>query len=45
MAKNPEYRKGAEARKNFETTMSKLFRAPKTEATKAPKPKKGDNEK
>jgi hypothetical protein len=25
----PEYRKGAEARKNFETTMTKLFRAPK----------------
>jgi hypothetical protein len=24
-----EYRKGAEARENFETTMSKLFRAPK----------------
>ncbi len=24
-----EYRKGAEARKNFEETMQKLFRAPK----------------
>lgn len=34
----PEYRKGAEARKNFETTMKKLFRAPKQEALK-PKPK------
>ena len=31
----PEYRKGAEARKNFEGTMIKLFRAPKP-----PKPKK-----
>ena len=34
----PEYRKGSEARKNFETTMSKLFRVPKGEASK-PKPK------
>ncbi|MGA8089641.1 MAG: hypothetical protein WCA10_20385 [Terracidiphilus sp.] len=25
----PEYRKGAGARKNFEGTMQKLFRAPK----------------
>jgi hypothetical protein len=32
---NPEYRKGAEARKNFEQTMTKLFRAPKP-----PKPEK-----
>ena len=31
----PQYHKGAEARKNFETTMTKLFRAPKP-----PKPKK-----
>lgn len=31
----PEYRKGAAARKNFETTMTKLFRA-----SKSPKPKK-----
>jgi hypothetical protein len=29
MSKNIEYRKGAEARKNFETTMTKLFRAQK----------------
>jgi hypothetical protein len=27
--KSAEYRKGAEARKNFETTMTKLFRASK----------------
>jgi hypothetical protein len=31
----PEYQKGAEARKNFEGTMTKLFRA-----AKAHKPKK-----
>jgi hypothetical protein len=31
----PEYQKGAQARKNFEETMTKLFRAPKS-----PKPKK-----
>jgi hypothetical protein len=43
----PEYKKGAEARKNFESTMSKLFRVPKGEASK-PTPelkKKGDSEK
>jgi hypothetical protein len=34
----PEYRKGAEARKNFESTMSKLFRVPKSEVVE-PKPK------
>jgi hypothetical protein len=34
-----EYRKGAEARKNFEETMTKLFRAPKSSVEK-PKPKK-----
>ena len=28
----PEYRKGADARKNFETTMTKLLRAPKPDA-------------
>jgi hypothetical protein len=39
----PEYRIGAEARKNFEETMQKLFRVPKTAVTK--KPKKGENEK
>ena len=27
--KHAEYMKGADARKNFETTMTKLFRAPK----------------
>lgn len=35
----PTYRKGAEARKNFEGTMQKLFRVPKAEA-KRPEPKK-----
>jgi hypothetical protein len=35
----PEYRKGAEARKDFEDTMSKLFRVPKSEVvTQKPKP-------
>jgi hypothetical protein len=38
----PQYHKGPEARKSFEDTMKKLFRAPKTEVTK-PKPKKGEN--
>lgn len=36
----PEYQTGIEARKNFEETMQKLFRAPKTELAKPPKPKK-----
>jgi hypothetical protein len=41
-----EFQRGAEARKNFETTMTKLFRAPKT-AVKKPKPKskKAESEK
>jgi len=34
-----EYRKGAEARKNFEDGMRKLFRAPKAAVTKPPKKK------
>lgn len=35
-----EYHKGAEARKNFEETMQKLFRVPKAEVSKPqPKPK------
>lgn len=35
-----EYHKGAEARKNFEDTMTKLFRAPKTQKpTQRPKKK------
>jgi hypothetical protein len=35
----PEYRKGAEARKDFESTMSKLFRVPKSKVgNKKPKP-------
>jgi hypothetical protein len=37
--KQHEYHKGAEARKNFETTMTKLFRAPKP-ATPKKQPKK-----
>jgi hypothetical protein len=40
----PLYRTGVEARKSFEATMTKLFRVPKTEVAKKPKPKKGDNE-
>jgi hypothetical protein len=40
----PEYKTGAEARKNFETTMSKLFRVPKIEVKK-PTPKKEGTEK
>ena len=38
--KKPEYRKGAEARKNFEDTMQKLFRVPKPEKPPKPNPKK-----
>jgi hypothetical protein len=34
----PEYRKGAEARKDFESTMSKLFRVPKPDVV-AQKPR------
>jgi hypothetical protein len=41
----PEYRNGAEARKNFEDTMQKLFRAPKAEVKKPEPKKKGDREK
>jgi hypothetical protein len=41
-----EYKEGAEARKNFEEGMKKLFRVPKTAVTKKPSPKKkGDSEK
>lgn len=44
-----DYRTGVEARKSFEDTMTKLFRAPKA-AVEKPKPKKapapkGENEK
>jgi hypothetical protein len=45
MTKNTEHKKGAEARKNFETTMTKLFRVPKIAVTKKPKSKKGESEK
>lgn len=39
--KRPEYHKGAEARKNFEEGMKKLFRVPKSAVTaKKPEPKK-----
>ena len=42
----PEYRKGAEARKNFEDTMTKLLRVPKAEVPKpTPKAKRGASEK
>ena len=42
----PEYRKGAEARKNFEETMTKLFRAPKpSKPAKRPKKKAALEEK
>ena len=40
-----EYRKGAEARKNFEDGMRKLFRVPKSEVVKPEPKKKGDREK
>jgi hypothetical protein len=43
--KTTEYREGTEARKSFEEAMRKLFRAPKTELAKPPKPKKAENEK
>lgn len=44
--KNLEYRKGAEARKNFETTMAKLFRAPKpAKPEKRPKTRTASEEK
>jgi len=40
----PEYREGATARKDFEQTMQKLFKVPKTEVK--PKPtKKEDRQK
>jgi hypothetical protein len=39
----PEFNKGAEARKNFEETMTKLFRAPKPK--KQPKKKAASEEK
>lgn len=39
----PEYRKGAEARKNFETTMQKLFRVPKAAVAQKPKPAPKEN--
>jgi hypothetical protein len=41
--KSPEYRKGAEARKNFEGTMQKLFRVPKSEVKPKPTKKKAES--
>ncbi len=42
----PEYKIGAEARKNFEDTMTKLFRAPRTlKLVKRPKKKAASKEK
>jgi hypothetical protein len=41
----PEYKKGAEARKNFEEGMKKLFRVPKSAVAKPKPKKKGDHEK
>ncbi len=40
----PEFHKGAEARKNFEDGMRKLFRVPKSAVKPKPK-KKGESEK
>ena len=40
-----EFRTGAEARKNFEETMTKLFRAPKPAPKKQPKPPSAKKEK
>jgi hypothetical protein len=43
---NPKYHQGAEARKNFEDTMTKLFRAPKpAKPEKQPKKKAALKEK
>jgi len=38
--KKPEFLQGAEARKNFEEGMMKLFRVPKSVVAKKPAPKK-----
>jgi hypothetical protein len=44
--KNQSYNSGAEARKNFEETMTKLFRAPKSpKPEKQPKKKAASEEK
>lgn len=44
--KSPHYREGTEARKDFEQTMSKLFRAPKPpKPEKQPKKKTASEEK
>lgn len=43
--KKPEYHKGAEARKNFEKTMQKLFRAPKPPQKEKPPIKTASGEK
>jgi hypothetical protein len=41
----PEFSKGAEARKNFESTMTKLFRVSKPKPKKQPKKKAASEEK
>lgn len=41
----PEYKSGADARKNFEDTMQKLFRVPKSEVKPKPTRKKEGPEK
>jgi hypothetical protein len=44
--KKPDYQTGAEARKNFETRMTQLFRAPKPPKTeKQPKKRAASEEK
>jgi hypothetical protein len=40
-----ETKQGAEARKNFEETMQKLFRVPKSEVKKPESKKKAESEK
>jgi hypothetical protein len=40
-----QYQEGTKARKNFEDTMTKLFRAPKPEVKKPEPKKKEDGEK
>jgi len=40
-----EYREGAEARKNFEETLQKLFRVPKTAVSKPQEKPKAESDK
>jgi hypothetical protein len=41
----PQFKSGAEARKNFEGTMQKLFRVPKSAVKPKPSKKKAESEK